>query len=109
MVTTDPDRRTAARTPLDIWIEETSDQATYFQRSANLSAGGLYIENGIPQPVGTRMQLRFSLPDDATPIRIGAEVVRVENDTPFGMHLKFLEIPVDAEQRIARYVDQHRG
>ncbi|MEO6953731.1 MAG: PilZ domain-containing protein [Polyangia bacterium] len=103
------DRRSAARTPFDIWIEETSDQATYFQRSANLSAGGLYVENGVPQPVGTQMALRFSLPDDATPIRVTAEVVRVEKETPFGMHLKFLQIPDDAAHRIARYVEQQRG
>lgn len=108
-MTNNPDRRSAARTPFDIWIEETSDQATYFQRSANLSAGGLYLENGIPQPVGTLMSLRFALPDDPAPIRLTAEVVRVETDTPFGMHLKFLAIPDDAAQRIARYVEQQRG
>ena len=108
-MTQETDRRSAARTPLDVWIEETSEQATYFQRSANLSAGGLYVENGIPQPVGTKMSLRFSLPDDVTPIRATAEVVRVERRAPFGMHLKFLEIQADAAQRIELYVEQQRG
>ena len=108
-MTQEIDRRSTARTPLDIWIEETSEHATYFQRSANLSAGGLYVENGIPQPLGTKMSLRFSLPDDATQIRVTAEVVRIEKDTPFGMHLKFLELQADAAQRIERYVEQPRG
>jgi uncharacterized protein (TIGR02266 family) len=101
------DRRAAARVPLDLWIEEDNGQDVYFQRSANLSAGGLYLEQAVPQPVGTTMKIRFALPGDKEQVRATAEIVKVEA-ADMGMHLKFVELPVEVTQRIAAFVEQQR-
>ena len=40
----------------------------------NLSAGGLRLEHTIPLPVGTVVNLTFTLPGDKTPIAISGEI-----------------------------------
>jgi uncharacterized protein (TIGR02266 family) len=91
-----------------MWVEEEADNAVYFQRSANLSSGGLYLENTVPHPVGTKVRLRFTLPGDQAEIVTSAEIVKTENNV-LGMHLKFLDLPADASTRIERFIAQALG
>jgi len=98
----DSDRRTQTRVPVEMWVEEEADNAVYFQRSANLSSGGLYLENTVPHPVGTKVRLRFTLPGDETPISTQAEIVKTESR--LAMHLKFVDLPADASTRIERFI-----
>lgn len=91
--------------PFDLWFEEDSGADVYYQRSANLSAGGFYLENAVPQPVGTKKKLRFQLPDDKAQLRAIAEVVKVDGS---GMHLKFVEMSNEVEERIRAFVEQQR-
>jgi uncharacterized protein (TIGR02266 family) len=83
------ERRHETRIPIELWIEEESDGASYFQHSANLSRGGLFLDNSVPHPVGTSMQIRFTLPGDGAPIQTKAVIVQIEAHGGFGMHLKF--------------------
>jgi uncharacterized protein (TIGR02266 family) len=101
---TDSDRRRETRVPVEMWVEEEADNAVYFQRSANLSSGGLYLENTVPHPVGTKVQLRFTLPGDQTVITTGAEIVKTEASSVLGMHLKFEGLSADASERIQRFI-----
>jgi uncharacterized protein (TIGR02266 family) len=105
----DPDRRTAARVPVEMWVEEQSANAVYFQRSANVSVGGLYLENSVPHPVGTRMSIRFTLPGDDAPLQLDARIVRIEQAATLGMHLEFLEIPAAATGRLERFIARQLG
>jgi uncharacterized protein (TIGR02266 family) len=106
---TDSDRRTQTRVPVEMWVEEEADNAVYFQRSANLSSGGLYLENTVPHPVGTRVRLRFTLPGDQAVITTNAEIVKTEAHSTLGMHLKFLDLPADASERIERFISTTLG
>ena len=91
--------------PVQIWVEEKTDRELYFQRSANLSAGGIYLENTIPHPVGTRVTLRFSLPGDAEKFEVRAEVTAANTgEEEFGMGLKFVELAPGVAERIQKYV-----
>ncbi len=96
--------------PVQIWVEEATDRELYFQRSANLSAGGIYLENTIPHPVGTRVTLRFSLPGEAERFEVRAEVVgAVAGEEELGMGLKFVELPAPQAERIRQYVARSAG
>ena len=46
---------TGSRVPVQIWVEEKTERELYFQRSANSRRAGIYLENTIPHPVGTRV------------------------------------------------------
>jgi uncharacterized protein (TIGR02266 family) len=104
------ERRQGNRVPVQIWVEEKTDRELYFQRSANLSAGGIYLENTIPHPVGTRVTLRFALPGDTEKFEVRAEVVgAIAGEEEMGMGLKFLDLPAADAERIRQYIARTSG
>jgi uncharacterized protein (TIGR02266 family) len=104
------ERRHGVRVPVQIWVEEKTDRELYFQRSANLSTGGIYLENTIPHPVGTRVTLRFTLPGEAEKIEVRAEVAAaIAGEEEFGMGLKFVELDGGVVERIQKYVASAGG
>jgi uncharacterized protein (TIGR02266 family) len=104
------ERRQGNRVPVQIWVEEATDRELYFQRSANLSAGGIYLENTIPHPVGTRVTLRFALPGDGQKLEVRAEVVgAIAGEEEMGMGLKFLDLPDSEAERIRQYIARTSG
>ena len=106
----DSDRRSALRIPVQMWVEESSAEGTYFQRSANLSEGGIFLEKTIPHAVGTQVTLQFSLPDAPEPLRVRGEIVNASAaDAELGMGLKFVDLPAAAAARIRRFIEQRKG
>ena len=104
------ERRTGSRVPVQIWVEEKTERELYFQRSANLSAGGIYLENTIPHPVGTRVTLRFTLPGDEEKLEVRAEVAAaMTGEEEFGMGLKFIELDDGVAERIQKYIARTGG
>lgn len=104
------ERRQGSRVPVQIWVEEATDRELYFQRSANLSAGGIYLENTIPHPVGTRVTLRFALPGDSQKFEVRAEVVgAIAGEEEMGMGLKFLDLGAADADRIRQYIARTGG
>ena len=104
------ERRQGNRVPVQIWVEEKTDRELYFQRSANLSTGGIYLENTIPHPVGTRVNLRFQLPGDADKIEVKAEVAAaIAGEEEFGMGLKFIDLGADIADKIKQYIARTSG
>ena len=104
------ERRHGARVPVQIWVEEKTDRELYFQRSANLSTGGIYLENTIPHPVGTRVTLRFQLPGDDDKIEVKAEVAAaIAGEEEFGMGLKFVDLADGVVERIGKYIARTGG
>ena len=99
------ERRRSARIPVEMWVEEASDRELYFQRGANISEGGIYLEHTLPHPLGTEVSLRFVLPGDEEPIRVKGETVNVKEACPgLGMGIKFIDLSEDARTRIVAYV-----
>jgi uncharacterized protein (TIGR02266 family) len=88
-----------------MWIEQTHGNALYFQRTGNLSVGGLSLENTIPHPVGTAITLQFSLPGDAAPVRVRGEIVNAKHDGKPGMGVKFIDLDAATAARIQKFVD----
>jgi uncharacterized protein (TIGR02266 family) len=107
------DRRTATRVPIDLWMEEVRGDEVYFRRSCNLSEGGVFFEQSIPHPVGTRVTLRFTLPGENREIVAHGDVVsaaRVHDG--LGMGVKFESIDGDGREVLRRFIGetlQHRA
>ena len=102
------DRRGAARVDIEMWVEESRERETYFQRCTNLSAGGLFLDRTIPHPVGTIVRLQFTLPDEAAPIETRGEIVNAAEGERLGMGVKFLDLSDDTKARIAEFVDREK-
>lgn len=100
------ERRAEARVPVDLWVESEEGEATYFQRAGNLSAGGAYFTQTMPHPVGTRVRLRFALPDDPGEIQCHGEIVSALAAGEPGMGVKFLDLDPKIQERIRALAQQ---
>jgi uncharacterized protein (TIGR02266 family) len=98
------DRRRSDRIPIEMWVEQSRDKELYFQRSANLSAGGLFLENTIPHPVGTRIKLQFTLPGDASALSLDGEIVTAAAQDELGMGVKFVDVDPAVQKRIDAFI-----
>lgn len=101
------ERRASPRIPVEMWVEESTERELYFQRGANISVGGLYLQQTIPHPKGTRVNLRFTLPGEENPVEVKGEIVNVSPDEPLGMGVKFLDLRDVDRLRIEHFV--HRA
>ena len=98
------DRRGDARVEVELKVEETTDNVRYFQRSANLSAGGMYLHHTLPHPNGTIIQLQFTLPGDSAPIAVRGEIVGGTLDKTFGMSVRFIDVDTATRERLERFI-----
>lgn len=103
-MTAEGERRFDARIPVEMWVEERSDRDHYFQRSANLSAGGIFLDRTIPHPVGTAVSLSFSLPGDDEVLKVRGEIVNASEAGHLGMGVKFTRVDAGARARIEAFV-----
>jgi hypothetical protein len=96
------ERRLEARFPVDFWAEAEQGGALYFQRVSNLSAGGCAFPQTVPQPVGTKIWLRFVLPDaPLEEIGCEGEIASVRGQG-LGMGVRFLALPDQVKDRIRK-------
>ena len=99
------ERRGAKRIPVEIWVEESSERELYFQRGANLSTGGIFLQRAIPQLPGTLINLQFTLPGDVATIHVRGEVVNVGDEAAdLGMGVKFVDLAPADRCRIEAFV-----
>jgi hypothetical protein len=103
------DRRKAPRVPVEMWVEEVHENELYFQRTADLSVGGIFLEKTIPHPVGTVINLKIELPDGEEPFMVRGEIVSVGDDRGvLGMGVKFIDPPAAVVKAIQAFVDRTR-
>ena len=101
---TQGERRQAERIPLEMWVEETTDNERYFRRAGNLSRGGLRLEHTIPLPQGTVVNLTFTLPGDSIPVEVSGEIVSSPGPSDLVMGVKFLGVSEAARTQIDSYL-----
>lgn len=98
------ERRDSGRVPVPLFVRDLGLGGSYEPRTGNLSLGGVWFD-GLHPPVGTRVEIRFLLPQAGPEIHAMGEVLRVTRDgARFGVHVKFVEVPIEAELAIARFL-----
>jgi uncharacterized protein (TIGR02266 family) len=107
-MTTIDERRRHTRIAVEMHVDEQHEKARYFQRSGNLSAGGIWLDGTLPHPRGTIVELRFTLPGETAPIELRGEVVGDVDPERLGMHVRFVDLDARPEvaQRIAAFVGE---
>jgi len=69
------ERRSSRRATVDLRIRTRSGAEESFSRTANLSLGGLYVNELLPFEPGTPVEVDFLLPDDGSLIHAIATVI----------------------------------
>ncbi len=101
---TDDDRRDSLRVPVELLVRDAALGGSFEPYHGNLGLGGVWFDAFHP-PVGSRLELRFLVPGGREEVRATGEVLRISRDGPrFGAHVKFVEIPLEAELAIARFL-----
>jgi uncharacterized protein (TIGR02266 family) len=103
------ERRGAPRLPIEMWVEETTGSERYFRRAGNLSKGGLRLEHTIPLPVGTKVNLTFTLPGDAGPVQVAGEIVSAAGPEELRMGVKFVDLSPEAQATIEAFLARAGG
>jgi len=98
------ERRTSARLPVEMWVEDLTDGGVVYRRAANLSRGGLFLDQTIPLPAGSVVKLRFTLPGDTTPLVVDGQIVSVREGPAMG--LKFMGLPPEVQRRIDGFCER---
>lgn len=102
-------RRLFARQSLtaDVVLEDEYGEPLLLFAVHDISVGGLYVESAIPMRVGSRAFVSLALPTCATPVRLTAEVVRVDRKAvgspPKGMGLRFVEVSAGEQRAIEQF------
>jgi len=102
----DDDRRESRRVPIELLVRDAAVGGSFEPYQGNLGLGGVFFEAFHP-PVGSRLELRFLVPGGREEVRAVGEVLRVSLEGGrFGAHVRFVEIPLDAELAIARFLQE---
>jgi uncharacterized protein (TIGR02266 family) len=107
------DRRAHRRIPIETEVSFGSETTFYTGFTRDLGSGGLFVAADPPLPIGTGVDLRFSLPDEGPAIAVRAEVrwLRVQDagDAQPGMGLRFLDLAPEDLRRIEGFVAQRES
>jgi hypothetical protein len=99
------ERRDSPRVPMRFLVRLAGSGAEFEAREGDLSLGGCAWKGGGMAP-GTQVELRFLLPSLPDELLVRGEVLKL-TDGPQGAatHARFVELPVETELAIARYLD----
>jgi hypothetical protein len=102
----DTDKREGERFTINKEFE--SFDAFIQEYVTNISRTGVFIKSQQPLPIGTRVNLRFTvIMDDIESIEGVGEVMRIENDPP-GMGVVFRELSTYSKDLIEKLLVQRR-
>jgi uncharacterized protein (TIGR02266 family) len=103
------ERRASQRIDVQLHVVEQLEDSLYFQRTANISAGGLFLEGTMPHPPGTKVKLRFQLPGDDEPIEVDGEIAAPSKEDDLGMGVRFIDLSDRDRERIESFIHQTVG
>jgi uncharacterized protein (TIGR02266 family) len=76
----------------------------------NISRSGVFIKTKTPLPVGTKVNLRFTvIMDELETIEGIGEVVRVQREPPRGMGVVFVTLTSHSQDLIAKLITRRRS
>lgn len=117
---TDEDRRKSQRILVDLEVDYQCEDTFLFAYITDLSAFGIFIRTNNPEPPGTRLNLRFRLPEENVTMALEGEVIWINafrpgdfNNLNPGMGVKFVDLSdedkaqvLDLIRKVA-YLDDH--
>jgi type IV pilus assembly protein PilZ len=103
----DSDRREAPRVLLDLEVDYECEDTYLFAYITDMSALGIFIRTNNPEPVGTRLHLRFTLPSAQKPLAVEGVATWINpyrpgdlNNISPGMGVRFVNLDEESHGRI---------
>jgi type IV pilus assembly protein PilZ len=110
-LTTGRDRRQFERVLVDLEVDYRCEDTFLFAYITDISAMGIFVQTRSPEPAGTRLNLRFTVPSQDQPFELEGEVIWVnpyrpgdrENLNP-GMGIRFVDLTMSDRERLTELV-----
>lgn len=105
------DRRDSPRIPIKVWVRDPAAGGSFEERDGDIGVGGMYFIDRHP-PIGTLVEVRFTLPGSTREIRCKGEILRVSAEADrgrYGAHLRFIDLEVASELVVARFIDDQNA
>ncbi len=108
-------RRACERLDVELSVGVHSEHNFFAGFTSNISEGGIFIATHQERPVGSVLEIEFTLPEDDAPIVTRAQVmwVRAYNDHAEaempGLGLRFIDLPEEATARIQAFIERVRA
>ena len=100
------DRRESDRVPLSLSVRDVAADGPYEEHEGNIALGGFFYAARSP-PGGDRVEVRVTLPGTEDVFTAVGEVLRISRDGElYGAHLRFVDVPLDAELALARWLQR---
>lgn len=101
------DRRRSHRILVDLEVDYQCEDTFLFAYIVDMSALGIFIRTNNPEPPGTHLNLRFTLPGEQRPMALEGEVIWInpfkpgnfENTHP-GMGVRFVDLSHEDRRRL---------
>ncbi len=92
----------------EVVLEDEQGLALLVMDAVNLSVGGVYVRETLPLLIGSRAFISLTLPISERPIRLVAQVARVDRKekggAPIGLGLRFVEVGIWEKNEIERWI-----
>jgi uncharacterized protein (TIGR02266 family) len=114
-MTQPPDRRQATRYAVSVQVTFESEHNFFTGLTQDLSRGGLFVATPSLCPIGSRVNLRMTLPTSPEPLDVLTEVRWVRTrDVPggggkAGVGLMFLQMSPKAKEAVKAYLQQRES
>ncbi len=101
------------RIPIQLLVDYKADGSYLFDFCKDLGAGGVFIETGAPRPLGSTLELTFTIPDSKETITTSGRVIWVQeavagrkNLTP-GMGVQFEGMAGELRKSLVDFVKRY--
>ena len=105
------ERRKAQRILINLEVDYTCEDTFLFAYITDLSALGIFIRTTSPEPAGTHLNMRFTLPGEEDALEAEGEVIWINSFRPGdlsnlnpGMGVRFIDLERQQKRRIRRLV-----
>ena len=99
------EQRRSPRIRLNAWIDVAgSRDILLFHKIRDLSLGGVAVETGAPEPVGSKVDLLINFPELDETIQACGTVIRVQKDPWQGMVIRFDNLSEEAREVLKKYL-----
>jgi uncharacterized protein (TIGR02266 family) len=104
----DGDRRSYERVPLETEVSMVSDSQFFAGLSGDVSNGGIFVATYRRLPLGARVSIHFSVPDDGVVVANGTVrwIRESSEDAPPGIGIEFDDLPRESMVDIAAFCER---
>ena len=103
------ERRRAVRVSVVIPIEVRDDRGFSLHSCSDLSVGGVYFDRAIPHSVGSKVELKFTIPGEERAIRCAGEVANVPDVHEYGMGVRFVGLAAADEAMLLAFIGEEQS